>query len=83
MSSVLLSRACILHARAFKQGGEDAEKEAAAGTPGSGAAGGALDAGGEEDAEDWDNEDADHFCCAISMDIMKDPVRIPSVSSPQ
>ena len=33
--------------------------------------------------EDGHNGDADHFRCAISLDIMKDPVRTLRLFSPQ
>ena len=52
------------------QGAEDAS----AVSGGVAATAGAPDAANDGDIDDWDAEEADHFCCSISMEIMEDPI---------
>ena len=52
--------------------GDDAE---AAGTPGSGGGMGNGNGGADAQVENWDEDEADHFMCPISLAIMKEPVR--------
>ena len=58
------------------QSGEDAEAAAAhSSKSGAGLAQtGGDDAGGAVEGDRWDDDEPDCFCCAIGLDVMKDPV---------
>ena len=68
----------------WAQGAEDAE----AGAPLNGAESGPAyaqatgGAGFDATVEDWDNDDADHFMCPISLEIMENPVQKAAAVKP-